>query len=392
MLTGDNGILTRAGEARDKTQETQKDEEVKIAVLGSYDSHANLDIDKLLSNLNEIDDITVTPTQENGKNTFPVTVETEYTTYEITSDGNLEEVVVADRTGISVGDYITYKSPTENVSLSTAETGYTSKQTLPAKDTFRVMDIDSRGNMTLIGAMTSNDPIIYFQGALGYNNVVYTLNTKCSDLYKDTSKGITAKSIKVEDITSKFNETGNGKLTTYISNQISSLSPGTNVTKNKNKDDEFDNTVTYSNGNTNYPDIFQYEAGGLIDSTATSGEVGQSESYSEYNYNGNKGLTDLASKIATTSLTVPYTYYYTTHASTDFEDSAKAAAYQNMFFETGTYYWLASRCILCGSDYALFRVRIVNRSGFSATDLYYSGDNTYYLQRPPRVPRSLSTI
>ncbi|MBR3720427.1 MAG: hypothetical protein IKN09_01645, partial [Clostridia bacterium] len=103
MLTGDNGILTRAGEARDKTQETQKDEEVKIAVLGSYDSHANLDIDKLLSNLNEINDITVTPTQENGKNTFPVTVETEYTTYEITSDGNLEEVVVADRTGISVG-------------------------------------------------------------------------------------------------------------------------------------------------------------------------------------------------------------------------------------------------------------------------------------------------
>ena len=370
MLTGDNGILTRAGEAKEKTQETQKDEEVKIAVLGSYDSRANLDIDKLLSNLNEIDDITVTPTQENGKNTFPVTVETEYTTYEITSDGNLEEVV-ADRTGISVGDYITYKSPTENVSLSTAETGYTSKQTLPAKDTFRVMDIDSRGNMTLIGAMTLNDPIIYFQGALGYNNAVYTLNTKCSDLYKDTSKGITARSIKVEDITSKFNETGNGKLTTDISNQISSLSPGTNVTKNKNKDDEFDNTVTYSNGNTNYPDIFQYEAGGLIDSTATSGKVGQSESYSKYG-----GLTDLASKKATTSLTVPYTYYYTTHTDGDFKDSAKAAAYQNMFFGTGTYYWLASRCISCRSNYAYFSVRFVDSSYFDAFNLYFSNGST----------------
>lgn len=372
MLTGDNGILTRAGEARDKTKETQKDEEVKIAVLGSYDSRANLDIDKLLSNLNEIDDITVTPTQENGKNTFPVTVETEYTTYEITSDGNFEEVVVADRTGISVGDYITYTSPTASVTFTEeAETGYANEQTLPAKDTFRVMDIDSRGNMTLIGAMTSSDQRIYFSGAFGYNNAVYTLNTKCSDLYKDISKGITARSIKVEDITDKFNQTGKDKLTTYISNQISSLSPGTNVTKNKNKDDEFDNTVTYSNGNTNYPDIFQYEAGGLIDSTATSGEVGQSGSYSKYG-----GLTDLASKKATTSLTVPYTYYYTTHASTDFEDSAKAAAYQNMFFETGTYYWLASRCLRCISDSAYFYLHGVSRSNFSASRLYYSYDGT----------------
>ena len=376
MLTGDNGILTRAGEARDKTQETQKDEEVKIAVLGSYDSHANLDIDKLLSNLNEINDITVTPTQENGKNTFPVTVETEYTTYEITSDGNFEEVVVADRTGISVGDYITYKSPvakaeTPSVSLSTAETGYTSEQTLPAKDTFRVMDIDSRGNMTLIGAMTSSDQIICFQGANGYNNAVYTLNTKCSDLYKDTSKGIIARSIKVEDITDKFNQTGKDKLTTYVSNNISSLSAGTNVTKNKNENDEFDNTVTYSNGSTNYPDIFQYEAGGLIDSTATSGEVGQSESYSKYG-----GLTDLSSKKATTSLTVPYTYYYTTHTEGDFKDSAKAVAYQNMFFGTDTYYWLASRCIYCYSDGAVFGVRYVDGSYLNEGNLYNSNGKT----------------
>lgn len=372
MLSGNNGILTRAGEARDKTQETQKDEEVKIAVLGSYDSHANLDIDKLLSNLNEINDITVTPTQENGKNTFPVTVETEYTTYEITSDGNFEEVVVADRTGISVGDYITYKSPvakteTPSVSLTTAETGYTSEQTLPAKDTFRVMDIDSRGNMMLIGAMTSSDQTIFFRGALGYNNAVYTLNQKCSDLYKDTSKGITARSIKVEDITDKFNDTGNGKLTTYIDTQLSSLSTGTYITNidTKNK------TVTYQT-KTNYPDIFQYEAGGLIDSTATSGKVGQSESYSEYNYNGNKGLTDLANKKATTSLTVPYTCYYTAPAAGDFEDSAKAAAYQNMFFGTGTYYWLASRCIYSLSGRAYFAVRYVYYSYLSGYDLYDS--------------------
>ena len=268
-----------------------------------------------------------------------------------------EEINLEARPGIKVGDYITYTSPTASVTFTEAETGYSGTQNpLERKTLFRVMDIDSRGNMTLIGAMTSSDKTIYFRGALGYNNAVYTLNKKCSDLYKDISKGITARSIKVEDITDKFNQTGKDKITTYISNQISSLSPGTNVTKNKTKDDEFDNTVTYSNGNTNYPDIFQYEAGGLIDSKATSGVIGQSESYSKYG-----GLTNLANKKATTSLTVPYTYYTTSHAAGDFEDSAKSAAYQNMFFSTGTDYWLASRYIRCRSDYAYFGLRWVGR-------------------------------
>ena len=268
MLSGDNSILSRAGEARDKTLETQKDEEVNIAVLGSYGNNGSLDITKLLENLDEISDITVTPTQENGTNTFPVTVEKDDTTYEITSDGDFKEVVIADRTGISVGDYITYTSPTASVTLGTEWTGYTSEQTLTAKNTFRVMDIDSYGNMTLIGAMTSSDPIIYFNGALGYNNAVYTLNTKCSDLYKDTSKGITARSIKVEDITDKFNQPGRDKLTTYIDLGLSSLS-GTYIT---NVDTE-NRKVTYKTY-TNYPDIFQYETGGLIDSTATYGIIG----------------------------------------------------------------------------------------------------------------------
>ena len=233
------------------------------------------------------------------------------------------------------------------------------------------MDIDQEGNMTLIGAMTSSDPTIKFRGALGYNNAVYTLNEKCSELYKDTSKGITARSIKVEDITNKFNDTGNGKITTYISNHLPT-STGTYITNI----DTGNKTVTYQT-RTNYPDIFQYEAGGLIDSTATSGVIGQSESYSEYNYNGNKGLTDLASKKATTSLTVPYTYYNTSHTAGDFDNAkGNAAAYRNMFFGTGTYYWLASRCVYCYSDFAGFFVRYVGGSNLDGNYLYCSYDGT----------------
>lgn len=287
--------------------------------------------------------------------------------------GGIEKNITLEaRPGIKVGDYITYTSPTASVTFTEAETGYsnyaTTPKTLEAKTLFRVMDIDSRGNMTLIGAMTSDDPTIYFSGAKGYNNAVYTLNKKCSDLYKDTSKVITARSIKVEDITDKFNQTGKDKLTTYVSNELTSLQ--TTLTNNSTTNVTVDSTnkkVTYSNGKTNYPDIFQYEVGGLIDGTENSGVIGQSESYNEYNYNGNKGLTDLAEKSATTSLTVPYTYYNTTHAEGDYEDSAKAAAYQNIFFGTGTDYWLASRCVRCYSYYAYFRMRCVQKSGLSGS-------------------------
>ena len=47
MLTGENSILTQAGRARERMQETQKEEEVKIAVLGSYENGNDLNINKL---------------------------------------------------------------------------------------------------------------------------------------------------------------------------------------------------------------------------------------------------------------------------------------------------------------------------------------------------------
>ena len=286
--------------------------------------------------------------------------------------GDIKDITLEARPGIQVGDYIEYTSPTASVIFTEAETGYSGMQDpLERKTLFRVMDIDEDGNITLIGAMTSDDPTIYFSGAKGYNNAVYTLNEKCSELYKDTSKGITARSIKVEDITDKFNDTGNGNLTTYIDTQLSSLSTGTYIT---NVDTE-NKTVTYQT-RTYYPDIFQYEAGGLLGTTATTGVLGQSDSYSGYG-----GLTTNGAAVTSSTkpatLTVPYTYYSTTHAAGDFEDSAKAAAYQNMFFGTNTYYWLASRCILCSSNFASFYLRFVDNSRLNGLNLYDSAGGTY---------------
>ena len=293
--------------------------------------------------------------------------------------GDVKDITLEPRPGIKVGDYITYTSPTASVTFTEAETGYSGTQNpLERKTLFRVMDIDDLGNMTLIGAMTSSDQKIYFTGALGYNNAVYTLNKKCSDLYKDTSKGITARSIKVEDITDRMIEgtkgettaasTGKKKLEKYQDEQVAALPKGTYITAT----DLTKNTVTYKTI-TNYPDIFQYETGGLIDSTATYGVIGQSDSYRGYN-----GLTILANKTPIpTNLTVPYTYYCVEPDVSDFDNTkGNAAAYENMFFETSTNYWLASRCIGCHSDRAGFRVRTVGDSYIGAFGLYGSGNGT----------------
>ena len=304
----------------------------------------------------------------------------------------------AARAGIKVGDYITYtpsnSNTTTSVSFSQDETGYTgTNNTLSRKNLFKVMDIDEEGNMELMGVMTSSDPTIYFSGAQGYNNAVSVLNNKCSDLYKDTSKGITARSINEEDITKRFNATGKKKMTDYIDERVgnietptsNTLTTGTYIT---NVDPE-NKTVTYVNSRSYYPNIFQYEVGGKIGDTATSGVLARSAKPLTSLYGADEILTNAdtegdpataipqSSKSATT-LTVPYTYSYTTHTSDDFDNSeGKASKWQEMFFGTGTYYWLASRCIFCDSYYAYFFVRSVgSSSGLGANILYRSDVGT----------------
>ena len=278
----------------------------------------------------------------------------------------------AVRAGIKVGDYVEYTSPTASVTFNNLETGYSSYESSPAtlsrKTKFRVMNINQDGSMDLMGVVESSDPTICFYGANGYNNAVYTLNKKCSDLYKNESLGITARSIKEEDITSKFNSTGTDAISSYISTQVGNLTTGSYITDV----DTTNNKVTYVRGSGYYPDIFQYEAGGVLDGTATSGAITGSQSYSGYN-----GLTTATYSQVTNNnggtLIVPYTYYYITPTSSYFDNSdGNASQYQNMFFGTNTYYWLASRCVNCGSNSAFFGLRWVNSSDIYAYYLFYS--------------------
>ena len=50
-LTGENGILTRANDAKVETEEATAKEKVQVEVLGSYGTDGKLDLDMLKTNI-----------------------------------------------------------------------------------------------------------------------------------------------------------------------------------------------------------------------------------------------------------------------------------------------------------------------------------------------------
>lgn len=83
-LTGDNGILTRANEAKEVTEEAGAKEKVQMEVAGSFDEHGNFDMDKLKENLKENLGLQESDIKDNGDGSITVTVDG----YEVTVDSN----------------------------------------------------------------------------------------------------------------------------------------------------------------------------------------------------------------------------------------------------------------------------------------------------------------
>ena len=239
MLTGDNGILQRAGEAKEKTAEATVKERIQIEVLGSY-STENIEIDKskLKTNLGNIG-ATVT---EAG-NSLMVTLDEE--TYEVDNKGNVKEASeeYLERNGIEVGDYITYVPPTNNgelksYNLTAGASGYTADKILTQQyNIWRVLNKNADGSLDIMPAFKDTDVTytrIYFRDAKGWNNAPYFLDDMCNKLYADEENGITARSIDYEDITSRMIEglegttsetsTGLKKISKYQSEQVATLS------------------------------------------------------------------------------------------------------------------------------------------------------------------------
>jgi|GEM_PF-2153121 len=85
MITGNNSIISRASEAKEKTIEAQKEEELAMEIFGSYDNDGVLNVNTLKSNLEKMG-ANVSGTE------FPLSVKYNGQDYQVTSDGNLTDI------------------------------------------------------------------------------------------------------------------------------------------------------------------------------------------------------------------------------------------------------------------------------------------------------------
>ena len=358
-LTGDNGILTKTSEASEKTKEANAKEQVQIAVTGSIGTDGRLENGSLKDNLNQIENISGVPEEiTDGSYPLTVTVDGEYS-YVINKDGTIGEVVT--REGIQVGDYVnyTYDTKAEGYNLKATESGSIRDETISQETgkKWRILNIHPDGRVDLIGDISSSDRTVSFKGALGYNNGVYLLNDICKELYSNSTLGVEARGIDLEDIESQMNEEGIVVRDAY-----------TNVVK-------YGETKTYTGSYGNYPNLYAQENGsGINTETVKTDGIEVSEE-------GYTSPTEETSSKAD-SLTVTQSYYnFSSTPNLYFNDSEV----YDMIFGTGTYYWLGSRFARCNSIYADFGLHYVGNSNLYGETIFYSdGDSSgeYFRVRP----------
>ena len=121
-LTGENGILTKANNAKIETTKAGAEEKVKIAVLASYGQHGGLDYEVLEKNLNKIEGKTSQIPSPITKDSFPIVVTVDGYNVKIKEDGFTGIIKnsvsdMFDSTGkiegkMHIGDFINYEAGT----------------------------------------------------------------------------------------------------------------------------------------------------------------------------------------------------------------------------------------------------------------------------------------
>ena len=106
--------------------------------------------------------------------------------------------------GLAVGDYVNYVPTSKTITTDTSKTGYTSSQTLTtqANTHWRILSIDETTGEILLTTQgaTNTDTNVTLGGATGYLHGAEELNRICKELYSNTEKGITSKSMTIEDL------------------------------------------------------------------------------------------------------------------------------------------------------------------------------------------------
>ena len=364
MLTGQNGILTQAQNAKDKTEYKNAEEKVRLAVMGAMSDDGTLTVEKLRTDMANYGGTI------EGE-TFPVTATVDGKSFTVNANGSVGEIVPAPE-GLEVGTEVTYTPSgtykweaeycSSTKAIGTGDVTIDSSNNNYKISKWKVLDIKN-GKVTLVPEAPTSGTV-YLGQAQGYNNGVKLLNDACSNLYGNASKGIEARSINIEDIEN------------YMTDDAKN---GTNGAYKYNNGNATYNTQTSTPYTTykKYPTIYAKENLSVINGTTNNNGLGMSEQTSLV------GRTDESAtdgKLEASTSIQPYqTYWYkdSSFMKTAFKTANNGKNYYDLLMPNGTstYYWLASRCVYAYSSGCCFNVRLVGSGNVGACYMYDSNDS-----------------
>ena len=381
-LTGQNGILSQAQNAKEQTEVANAKEQAQMDILAWQSDKLEKGESTDLSN-SIIKEILT------GKDYVGTAGDESFTTkngeYEIPYSDLYNSNKAELPEGLQVGSTVyynpdgTYEWKSKYCS-SPEDTSY--QKTLDSSSgafdlqKWRVFDYNEEtGEVMLVPEHSTDDGedgaeatsgTVYLKGAQGYNNAVQLLNEACSNLYGNEEKGITARSIKMEDIEGKMDGT---KLATLQEN-AGYLEQVSNA---------------YTKSNSWYPSIYAKEKLACINGNKNNSGIGISEQYENRLIEPDENLIDTTKitegKIQGESIQPTHTYYYVEYSDLETSFIEKDGVnYKDLLLPDvdNTYYWVASRCVNAYSDGCNFNVRSVRGGELNDRGMFASYGNTYY--------------
>ena len=135
------------------------------------------------------------------------------TLLDVQNDGRTEQIAegikpevikIADM--VKVGDYVEYVPDNSTYTTDTNNTGWTSAQTLSTEQKdWRVLYVNSKTNEVLITTNGVVNDGTYLGGTKAYFRGATELNNICKALYSNSTLGVTAKAMAVEDLNKVYN-------------------------------------------------------------------------------------------------------------------------------------------------------------------------------------------
>ena len=241
---------------------------------------------------------------------------------------------------LEVGDYVEYIPDTAEYITDINNTGYTLAQTLntETKD-WRVLYVNSETGEVLLTTNGIVNSGTYLQGTKGYFRGPTELNNICKALYSNSSLGITARSMTVEDLNKACNYIPSEPTTRYAY-----YPKGTTFA-------EGDTTIKY-NGKTYTKKSHGSSTAKFY--TSDGGGVGKTDS-DGFTYRTPEADNPVYAKA---------TYY-------DYDPSSKNSTVGSIL--GNSWGWLASPCVVLDSSDAFFSVRYAGSSYVNENYLYASG-------------------